>query len=414
MSGDQKNTSHENAIGWIILGAILLVVGWLLWPTVEGPVKSGVRWLRWAEITMISLFIDDSEYQLIWNDVPVTMETLREALPRINPQELTGEHFALMSAMAMQPIRFLLIALLGAMGLWAYMAGPGTQFRRKLNLDGLINVQARVFKVISPFTKFNPSHQPPRPPGSPVPAELPLFAEALGPEEWLAYNQIPIPDGQVDEQAAYLAFARQLGPRWQGVKTLPPYKQILLAAFCLKAARKRVESDDILGRLASCWDHEKGLQLNRDKRLFAEARRILANKDISGPVLQKANHHAFQTTALLRALQTAREEGGVLAPAQFVWLRGHDRTLWYPLNNLGRQGFHMEALGAMAHFKAEKLTNRPIPRPKLTDAINSITEYMSSRRARPIPQLDYSNSKKRGIKKPKNSGIKKPKAKKAA
>jgi intracellular multiplication protein IcmP len=246
-----------------------------------------------------------------------------------------------------------------------------------------------------------------------VPAELPLFAEALGPEEWLAYNQIPIPDGKVDQQALYLAFTRQLGPRWQGVKSLPPYKQILLAAFCLKAARKRTDGDSMLGRVAECWDHEKGLQLNRDKKLLSDARRVLANKDICGKTMQKVNMHAFQTTAMLRALQTAREEGGVLAPAQFVWLRGFDRTLWYPLNNLGRQGFHMEAIGAMAHFKAEKLTNRPIPRPKLGDAMGSITEYIGSRRARPIPQLDYSGSKKRGIKKPKNSGVKKPKKKAA-
>ena len=53
----------------------------------------------------------------------------------------------------------------------------------------------------------------------------------------------------------------------------------------------------------------------------------------------------------------------------------------------------------MAHYKAEKLAQRPIPRPKMKDALQSITEYMESTRARPIPQIDYSGSKKRGIKK---------------
>jgi intracellular multiplication protein IcmP len=310
----------------------------------------------------------------------------------------------------MTPIRWIFIAIIALMGLWAYTQGPGTQFRRKLSLDGLIGAQAKVFPVIAPFVKFNPSKQPPRPPGSPVPSELPAFAEALGPEEWLAYNQIPMPDGKIDEHAAYLAFARQLGPRWQGAKNLAPYKQVLLAAFCLKASRKRRESDEFLGRVAHCWSFEGGLQLGKDRKLVGDARKILNNKDLAGKVLQRCNMHAFQTTALLRALQTAREEGGVLAPAQFVWLRAHDRTLWYPLNNLGRQGFHMEALGAMAHFKGEKMTSRPIPRPKLSDAIGSIGEYMSSRRARPVPQLDYSASKKRGVKKPKSSGVKKPRS----
>ncbi|HBR69471.1 MAG TPA: type IV secretion system protein, partial [Rhodospirillaceae bacterium] len=139
--------------------------------------------------------------------------------------------------------------------------------------------------------------------------------------------------------------------------------------------------------------------LGKDRGLVREARAVLRNKDLAGKTLAKANQHAFETTALLRALATAREEGGVLAPAQFVWLRAHDRQLWYPLNNMGRQSFHMEALGAMSHYKAEKLTQRPIPVAKVKDAVDTIMGYMSSGRARPIPQLDYSASKKRGVKK---------------
>jgi intracellular multiplication protein IcmP len=102
---------------------------------------------------------------------------------------------------------------------------------------------------------------------------------------------------------------------------------------------------------------------------------------------------------MIRGLMTARSEGGVLAPAQFVWLRAHDRALWYPLNNLGRQSFHMEAMGTMAHFKAEKMAQRPIPRPKVADAVKSLVEFMTSGKARTLPQMDYSKSKKRGVKK---------------
>lgn len=409
--GDQsKNTAHENAIGWMILLVIFFVVGLLVWPMIDEPVKSAARWFRYGEMWIIGLFVDADDYRILWGEQKIPLKAIMKIGASTTPQDLNAETFSLLSAGAMQPLKWLFVGGLGFMALWAYSAGPGTQFRRRLGLDGLIGVQAKVFKVIQPFVKFNPSKLPPRPPGSPVPSELPLFAEALGPEEWVAYNQVPVPDGKLDTQAAYMAFARQLGPRWQGYKSLPPYKQVLLAAFCMKAARKRKEADDMLGRIATCWSEEKGLQLGHDRSLLGDARKVLGNNKLAGGTLQKANMHAFQTTALLRALQTAREQGGVMAPAQFVWLRGHDRTLWYPLNNLGRQGFHMEALGAMAHFKAEKLTSRPIPRPKLDTAIGSLNEYMGSRRARPIPQLDYSNAKKGGIKKPKSGGIKKPRA----
>lgn len=153
----------------------------------------------------------------------------------------------------------------------------------------------------------------------------------------------------------------------------------------------------MLGALAKCWSHDGGMKM--DGRLLKEARRILRNRDISGKLLTKCNQHAYENTVLLRALNTAREEGGVMAPAQFVWLRGFDRTLWYPLNNLGRQAYHMEAIGAIGHYKAEKMAARPIPRPKVENAVKSLAEYLASSNARPIPPLDYSKSKKRAIKK---------------
>ena len=153
----------------------------------------------------------------------------------------------------------------------------------------------------------------------------------------------------------------------------------------------------MLGKLAQCWSEKNGLKIER--QLLREARSVLSNGNMSASTLKKCNEHAWETTALMRALTTAREEGGVMAPAQFVWLRAHDRALWYPLNNLGRQSLHMEAIGATAHFKAEKMAQRPIPRPKVSDSVKSLSEYIESPRARALPQLDYSGSKKRGVKK---------------
>lgn len=372
----------------------------LFWYFNEFKVKSAIRWIRWSEMWTVSWFLSD-KYTIDYHGNTVNYKDWLNAIPHIPAEKLDDRTMEVIAALAMAPLKIPFVILMALMGLWAGLYGPGTNNRRKLTLDTLIATQAKVFPVISPFVTFNPSNQPPRPPGAPVPAELPSFAEALGPEEWLAYNTIPIPDGQIDRQAAYLAFARQLGPRWQGWEQLPPYKQIFLACCCLKAARKRKEADDMIGRIARCWSFEKGLQISKDSRLVREARSILKNRDLSGPTLRKINQHAFQTTALIRALATAREEGGVMAPAQFVWMRGHDRTLWYPLNNLGRQAFHMEAFGAMSHYKSERMTQRPIPRPKVERAIETIIDYMKSDKARPVPQLDYSRSKKRGIKKPK-------------
>lgn len=407
MAGDDKNNLHDGAIGWILLGGVFFAVFLLFWYYNKYEVKSAYRWFKYAEMWVTAQFVDD-DYTVMWNGTPINFMEWFKAMPSIPKRALDSETLSIISTLAMAPYKMILMALVGIMGLWTLLSGPGTQYRRKMGLDGLIKAQSKIFPYIHPFTTFNPSNQPPRPPGAPVPAELPMFAEALGPEEWLAYNQIPDVDGKIDEQAAYRSLAKQLGPRWRGVQKLAPYKKIILASFCLKAARKRAESDKMLGRLSVCWSSDGGLKLSRDSGLLKEANKILANRNISGKTLAKVNQHAFETPALLRALATAREEGGVLAPSQFLWLRAHNRALWYPMNNLGRQSYHMEAIGALAHFKAERMTQRPIPKPKVENAAKSISEYMSSGRQRPIPPLDYSGSKKRGIKKP-SAGVKKPK-----
>lgn len=408
MAGQQaENTLHENAVGWIILLVVIAALLWLFWYFKAEEVRNVVRWIRYGEMWVVSWFLWlrdmtglwDEPYKVILSDRPADWWGGFDVTPRFAKEELTYQHLAYFGALAMQPLKIVFTSILGIGAMWCLFKGPQTHYRSSLGLEGLIRRQAQNFPVIAPFVDFNPSTQPPRPPGSPVPAELPAFAEALGPEEWLAYHSIPAPDGSLDEEAIAKAFQKQLYGRWKGSAALQPYQQILLAAFCLKASRKRNESDEMLSRLALCWTFKDGLKLGKDAGLLREARKILKTKSLAAETLSKCNQHAFVTTAMLRALAAAREGGGVLAPAQFVWLRGHDRTLWYPLNNLGRQSYHMESLGAMAHYKAEKLTQRPIPVPKIQDAVDTILGYMHSLRARPIPQLDYSGSKKRAVKK---------------
>lgn len=410
-SGQQSSdTLHDNAIGWGILLVVLGVLVWLFWIYFHVEVRDMVRWIRFAEMWVLSWFLpEDYMFQYRGNEYSFFKnlngyENKGIYYPGVAEHEarkLTYTHLAIFGAMTMQPLRLPIVVMLGLAAMWCMTSGPRTMYRRKMGLEELITFQSTNFNVTAPFARFNPSTQPPRPPGSPVPAELPPFAEALGPEEWLAYNSINPKDGKIEDSEDDIKahFAEQLGPRWQGPNALADYKQVLLAAFCLKASRKRVPSDDMLGRLAKCWGIKGGMDLKKDPKLLREARSVLNDKKLAGSTLAQANRHAFETTALLRALSYAREEGGVLAPAQFVWLRAHDRTLWYPLNNMGRQSFHMEALGAMSHFKAERLTQRPIPVPKLDHAYQTLIEYMKSTKARPIPALDYSKSKKRGVKK---------------
>ncbi len=281
-----------------------------------------------------------------------------------------------------KPIGLILIG----MALWIMFTSKQGSFKSRHSLESLMRVQSISWPNITPFLTYNPAkNENQRAPGSRVPLSLPLFAEALYPEEWMAMHRIRVVNGVPDRDQIRRELMSQLGDRFDGIDNLPVHLYCLLAAFAMKGGRKRKESDAFLGELSTCWSDEKGFVPSASVR--STSARILNDKKFVGPLLDVMNRHAYVATALLGALAWARSQGGVLAPAQFVWLRGEDREIWYPLNNLGRRSFHVEAAGAMAHYQSELEAHRALTMPRLDSAVVAIVQYMSESRAR-IPEIE--------------------------
>jgi len=107
--------------------------------------------------------------------------------------------------------------------------------------------------------------------------------------------------------------------------------------------------------------------------------------------LRIAERHAYVTTALMALLTAARIKAGVMAPAQFVWLKLVDRNLWYALHSLGYEiegtgryihpNPRIEALGARCHWAAERAAGRPILKPHLEEAIATLRRHAQAREA---------------------------------
>ena len=73
----------------------------------------------------------------------------------------------------------------------------------------------------------------------------------------------------------------------------------------------------------------------------------------------------------MRLLDEARR-GGVLPPALFTWLKGVDRPLWYALTSLGRRAPFVEALGACAHYAAERRMGSALSGPAVEGAVEAL------------------------------------------
>lgn len=101
-----------------------------------------------------------------------------------------------------------------------------------------------------------------------------------------------------------------------------------------------------------------------------EVDRAIGHSEITEPARVIAGQHAYTTTALMGLLMHARRRAGVLAPGQFAFLKLVDRPLWYALHSLGfpvseqddgpMPNPRIEALGARAHWEAERAVEAPL------------------------------------------------------
>lgn len=402
MSGGPARTDDAS---WLLLLISFLVACalWFVWTFFKFQILEVLRWVRMVELAPVAL-IDHSlipcvhwlynargldphpsQDMVSWTNACFGVSYLRQVPPEDLPMyyRLSSVGLAAIERGIMSYLHWVIAAIFFGFAYHLFFVSFRGKFRTRYTLETFIKMQAQMWPVISPIVDFNPTKSSARILGGLVPDKLPLFAEALSPEEWIAWHRIPVTNNIPDREASRRAFIQQLGPRWTGnIESAPIHIQGLFAAFALKGAQKRDESDDFLGQLSLCWSEKGGLRLTSE--LKSEIRKIIRDPALGGKALEIARPHAYRTTALLAVLRWSRLMGGVLAPAQFLWLRGTDRALWYPLNNLGRRSFHSEGAGAMSHYMAEVNAKKALPLPRVDTAVITLNQYMATS-GRPVP-----------------------------
>ena len=129
--------------------------------------------------------------------------------------------------------------------------------------------------------------------------------------------------------------------------------------------------------------------------MIVYASKLLENPEAFGEARRVTADHAYTAPALMSLLNVARRRHGVLAPAQFAWLKLVDRPLWYALHSLGfeTEGIgrylhpnpRVEALGARDHWAVECAAGVPVIEPDLTRAMQTLRRHARARA--PAPTL---------------------------
>lgn len=362
----------------LIVIAIGVGVGrYLLWAYYHGQISAAALALRHREMLLLGHFTDTF--------VDADAEMLRANPYRASVRDLYGISHAIGRFWRIPACVFI-----GLLALVCMVRAAPSRFKRSFDLDGLVREQVPSFKMSAAFLGRELSLTPPAD-GVPLPADYALTAD-----EWIGRFGCDA-NCVFYETRARRSLTAQLGPRWAGPESASPGQAALRglrpashrsARGRHRAARRRV------GR-AGIGRGQPTEPLVPAGDMIVYASKLLENPEAFGEARRVTADHAYTAPAPMSLLNVARRRHGVLAPAQFAWLKLVDRPLWYALHSLGfeTEGIgrylhpnpRLEALGARDHWGVECAAGVPIIEPDLTRAMQTLRRPARARA--PAPTL---------------------------
>jgi len=164
------------------------------------------------------------------------------------------------------------------------------------------------------------------------------------------------------------ALSNQLGRPWQGIKKMPAHRRAIFAIFIARGCRDAKSATSLMAQLSVSAAAGKLDCTGADE---------LWQKHINYKAVQEiCNRHAYELTVIASLLLFAREDG-VVASADYLWVKPLDRRLWYVLNTVGRQTPFVEVAGIFAHWITENALKRPLSVPQVKEALKALDIALS-------------------------------------
>ena len=357
----------------ILIGAC--VGSYLLWTNYHAEISAAVLTIQQWQIEAIEWFTGRSDLR----DAQATLAHPAD-VDLSDLYALTHEVGTMLRAPAVLFILLLAIVCV-------FRAAP-TRFKRKFDTDRLAREQAVTFPTSAAFASRHLRLVDPKP-ASPRPCDY-----ALSAAEWI--DAVARKDGRFDEEAARRALVQQLGPRWSDPEEASDPARFMFAVFALHLAVERDAALALLGSASAALDGQGGdkdegppAPLKLPAHVLADAAKVIGNPTVSRPAREIAARHAYTRPALMTLLTAARAYAGVLAPAQFAWLKLVDRGLWYALHSLGFEtedgGRYLhptpriEAIGARDHWAVERVVGSPMAEPSVDRALEALRRIADQR-----------------------------------
>jgi intracellular multiplication protein IcmP len=366
MPGGQQQ-EQDNGLGpmWIIVG--IFVFGAFTWYFLKVYIVAFVLGLRMYEADLMQLFVPS-----MWAH---PLSEMQQYIHMAQQEGYTGVSFHDLIDVSMVIGDYLrypaVIVLLSLSGL-LYFTNPMGRYKRVHSMQTLLESEKENWPQVMPIVKLDlvntdltkgPWAMAWQPVGFARNHNLLIIEK---PKQGASRFETKVPPrAKINRDQARSVFAMQLGRYWSGPEALPIHARALFAAFAARIAGDRERCASLLEQM--CRSTQGG------KVNYSGADDLLQKYKNHKLVKRITRAHAFELTVMPSLLEKARSDG-VLASADFLWLKPVDRRLWFMLNSVGRQTPFCEVAGPYAHWYAEREFGRALNIPMIEEAVNGLEE----------------------------------------
>jgi len=353
--GGGQSGSGDNSLGplWVMVG--LFVGGWLIWTAWHAEIIMAYFKLKEWEIALVSFFASG-------------LEPLSTYLKQVDPSGVTFTQAADVSTIIGEYLRYPIILIIGVFAFIVYFLNVNSRFRRTYSMQSLIEEEKtnwpQVMPIVKPDIHKASIHKGPWAMAL-TPLDFAMKHDLIEDKEQLIRDCLSgkKPLIKIDKGKARSIFAIQMGQPWQGIEKLPDHTLGLFTVFACCAVHDRKTANELISQFATSATAGK-IDVTNVKKILSK---IISDRAIGRVV----HSHAYVYTVMTSMLELARTDG-VLASADFIWLKLKERALWYVLNTVGRQTPFVETAGPYAHWLAERELRRKIHTPMVDEAVEAL------------------------------------------
>src|SRR3990167_2070372 len=367
----QQQTPTDQTANFFWLLVLIFIAAFSIWYFDKRDVVIPFFWLRTHEIDLLrylsSIWISATKNLHLPTPDLSRLNQLQYYMKTVNPATVSWKEFSRINLEIGRVTRYPIILILIMMAVFMFFRFGVAGLHTLYNMKTLRDFDQPEWPQITPVVSLDLIKEDISK-GPWAMAKLPIeFCREYDLLLLKAVNKKQV--WTLKHKTAYRAFVVQLGLLWTGIDNLPIHIQALIVIFMARVTGQRPLAKKILSQIA--------LSAATGKLDFTGVSEAIKQFDSHRFIRWLEARHAYVTTLMATLLEISRSDG-VLASAEFLWLKTVDRRLWYVLNSVGRRTATVEIAGVFSHWQAEKRIGRALKTPMIKNAVDALDESLQN------------------------------------